>query len=859
MKKFLLLLLCVMGCQLLTAQTVGPLVLTKWDQVYPYNMLLPKVDGKPCVTSCGATALAQICYYYRWPERGHGMGDLRTVDDQVIRIVLENDRFDYDKMLLTYDENSSDEAKQAVALLMRNIASGGAVLSWDISGSPAPSALPYFFSYDKGIMHLPAGYFSQEDMEAIIRSELDEKRPVLISGSNGAIGHEFICDGYNDKGEFHFNYGWGGEEDGWSTLEDCLYPVSMEIDFNVKKDAGGERGFTLSSKKDFKWLGGNQIFGSYRFETYFPEETQLQVALAVENTETHEMQYFCHTDKDMVSIHDMELTWELDADLPDGSYILYPVGRDRLSKSPQWKKAYFRALCQKEVSLTVKDGVKTFVNNLNEDVREGVVEVDGLCYELKNYNMTATLTYRNDKFASYSGSIVIPETITVDGITYYVSSIGQNAFKDCKRLDEVIVGKEVFDIGWGAFDEAAVNKIRFAEGSRLMYIYAYAFYHASIKDIVLPEGLLEIGDNAFANANIGTITVPSTVTQWRERCFLTHSLVSMHLNCTTPPVFQYQEELEYYLRHNGSDVGDFAPYMEDIPYGITSSVLYVPAGTKEVYAQAEVWKDFGFILEPGDDDSFVKDITRSAIEIENILYQFNGVKNVARVVGFTKDMDDIIFNSSIKMGEKELDVIGIHYDVILGKHNRVVIPANVETIGYHAFNDAEIGSLEFEEGSHLKEIEWEGFYNAKFKSPLVLPEGLESLGKMVIKDATDITIPASVTKMDNLNVWGNLKHLHVSWPEPLKVEELLLDYSNVKRATLHVPVGTKLLYTKAEGWKTFGNIVEGNDDDTAIKTVNSGKHQADAIYTLDGRRVDVSNDSLLPRGIYIIGGKKVIK
>jgi hypothetical protein len=297
--------------------------------------------------------------------------------------------------------------------------------------------------------------------------------------------------------------------------------------------------------------------------------------------------------------------------------------------------------------------------------------------------------------------------------------------------------------------------------------------------------------------------------------------------------------------------------MEDIPYGITSSVLYVPAGTKEVYAQAEVWKDFGFILEPGDDDSFVKDITRSAIEIDNILYQFNGVKNVARVVGFTKDMDDIIFNSSIKMGEKELDVIGIHYDVILGKHNRVVIPANVETIGYHAFNDAEIGSLEFEEGSHLKEIEWEGFYNAKFKSPLVLPEGLESLGKMVIKDAVDITIPASVKKMDNLNTWGHLKHLRVSWPKPLKVEELLLDYNNVKGATLHVPVGTKSLYAKAEGWNTFGKIVEGNDD-TAIQTVTSSDCQADTIYTLDGRQMNVNSVSQLKRGVYIVDGKKVV-
>ena len=183
---------------------------------------------------------------------------------------------------------------------------------------------------------------------------------------------------------------------------------------------------------------------------------------------------------------------------------------------------------------------------------------------------------------------------------------------------------------------------------------------------------------------------------------------------------------------------------------------------------------------------------------------------MARFVELRKDVDDIIINNTIQIGEKTFDVVSIYFDLIMGKHNRVVIPANVETILYHAFNDAEIGSLEFEEGSHLKEIEWEGFYNATFKSPLVLPEGLETLGKMVIKDAADITIPASVTKMDNLNVWGNLKHLRVSWPKPLKVEELLINYNNVKRAILHVPVGTRSLYAKAEGWKTFGTILEGD-------------------------------------------------
>jgi len=147
---------------------------------------------------------------------------------------------------------------------------------------------------------------------------------------------------------------------------------------------------------------------------------------------------------------------------------------------------------------------------------------------------------------------------------------------------------------------------------------------------------------------------------------------------------------------------------------------------------------------------------------------------------------------------------------------------------------------------------------------LVLPEGLETLGSIRCKDVADITIPASVTSMGSENFFTNLKHLRVFWPEPLVVENLFAwdqfeNGNGLDGATLHVPVGTKELYANAEGWKLFPNIVEGNDDDTAIKTVNSGKHQADAIYTLDGRRVDVSNDSLLPRGIYIIGGKKVIK
>jgi hypothetical protein len=43
-----------------------------WDQEEPYNLKAPIIDGQRALTGCGATAMAIICYYHRWPERGVG-------------------------------------------------------------------------------------------------------------------------------------------------------------------------------------------------------------------------------------------------------------------------------------------------------------------------------------------------------------------------------------------------------------------------------------------------------------------------------------------------------------------------------------------------------------------------------------------------------------------------------------------------------------------------------------------------------------------------------------------------------------------------------------------------------------------
>jgi len=64
--------------------------------------------------------------------------------------------------------------------------------------------------------------------------------------------------------------------------------------------------------------------------------------------------------------------------------------------------------------------------------RGNSVVVDGIAYLLNSKNQTAMVTK-----AAYSGEIVIPAEISVDGQTYLVSNIGSKAFAGCKDLISV--------------------------------------------------------------------------------------------------------------------------------------------------------------------------------------------------------------------------------------------------------------------------------------------------------------------------------------------------------------------------------------------------------------------------------------
>lgn len=144
--------------------------------------------------------------------------------------------------------------------------------------------------------------------------------------------------------------------------------------------------------------------------------------------------------------------------------------------------------------------------------------IDGICYNFSGSE--ATVTYRDNKYNSYSGSVVIPKSVTYNGTTYSVTSIGYCAFKSCSDMSSVTIQNSVTSIGVGAFI-GCQGLTAVTIPNSVDSIGGHAFQACSgLTSVIMGNDVTDIGYAAFYNCgSLTSITIPESVTSIGEYAF----------------------------------------------------------------------------------------------------------------------------------------------------------------------------------------------------------------------------------------------------------------------------------------------------------------------------------------------------
>ena len=107
----------------------------------------------------------------------------------------------------------------------------------------------------------------------------------------------------------------------------------------------------------------------------------------------------------------------------------------------------------------------------------------------------------------------IPETVTYQGTTYSVTSIGNNAFRDCSSLTSITIPNSVTSIGNNAFENCS-SFTSVTIPNSVTSIGASAFQNcSSLTSVTIPNSVTSIGNYAFRDcSSLTSVTIPNSVT-----------------------------------------------------------------------------------------------------------------------------------------------------------------------------------------------------------------------------------------------------------------------------------------------------------------------------------------------------------
>ena len=408
-------------------------------------------------------------------------------------------------------------------------------------------------------------------------------------------------------------------------------------------------------------------------------------------------------------------------------------------------------------------------------------------------------------------SVTIPNSVTEIGgsafagcsaltsvtIPNSVTTIGWTAFEYCSSLTSVTISNSVTEIGASAFGDCrSLTSVTIPNS--VMTIGWAAFENCSaLTSVTIPNSVTTIGDDAFEDCrSLTSVTIPNSVTYIGDRAFTNNNAKIIWLTNTPPAGYRNVEGGIHYVTNN----------------------LYLGLSNKKVYPYL------------------------------SSIFEVNGVKYVpvsertcdALDCIYTGDPYEVKINKKINYKGIDMTVRDINPYTAYGCTNikKAYIDIN-GSIGDNAFSGCtNLVSVDIKAGNNIGK--WAFSACSRLKN-FTFGSGLQSIEREAFSNCTNITqisseavVPPTcgINALDDINKWD---------------------------CKLFVPKASIDAYKQAPQWKDF-LLIEGST--TGItKTAYNNSGLVD-VYTIDGtkRLSKASTDEInaLPKGVYIVNGKKII-
>lgn len=431
----------------------------QWDQNSPFKDQCPNYRGERSVAGCVATALGQIMYFHRYPEKGRGGNKVYITDTYMIsqEYDFNSSHFNFDDMLPHYYTGKyTIEQGEAVADFTHAI---GVAVDMDYApeGSGAKSldvgsAMVKYFGYDKNIHYAMRDYFTLEEWQNMLKGEISAGRPVCYAGTSTSIGHQFVFEGYDKNNFFYINWGWAGMSDGYFRLsalapsslgigggsatsggfifnqamwlglqpptEDST-PVSFFIMHNTNLSVDKSQvlaGETVTLSMDNYYNGSVDFTGV--FAVVLEDANEEQKPLVVSNPLTVKCGYGREGSSGVPAL---SMVASIPADIEDGRYYMYIASQQ--NNELGWSRIRANAGYNDRYLVNVKDGMAVFTSVVTEPMGEGTITADHAIY--KNVTSQFTVNVTNVGLSEYFGIGRIAIFTETDGVPNIVGFCGE--------------------------------------------------------------------------------------------------------------------------------------------------------------------------------------------------------------------------------------------------------------------------------------------------------------------------------------------------------------------------------------------------------------------------------------------------